>query len=72
MRRTLPHKALGKIVQEDRDKKHMSIRDYAHSAGIKDHTLVLRLESGQDVRLSAYLKLAKKHGLPLEALEVTA
>lgn len=69
MRRTLPHKALGKLVQADRQKKFMSIRDYAHSAGIKDHTLVLRLEDGQDVRLSAYLKLAKKHGLPMEAVE---
>ncbi len=64
--RLFPNRALGKLVRANRLTKNLSIRQYAQDAGIRDHTLVLRLECGHDVRLSAYLKLAKAHGLPME------
>jgi hypothetical protein len=42
----------------------MSLREYAEAAGI-DHTQLLRLEDGHDIRASAFIALARAHGFPI-------
>ncbi len=60
-----PHKELGITIRRFREKEcQMTLRKFAGDAGV-DHTCLLRLENGEDVYLSAFLKLAKTHGFPI-------
>ncbi len=58
-----PNKQLGKLIRAHRQKLGLGLRTFASQAGT-DYTTLLRLERGSDVRLSAFLKLARTHGFP--------
>lgn len=61
---TRPHVELGKIVKARRTQLKLTLRGAAELAGV-DHTLWLRLEKGHDIRLSEWVKIARKFNIDL-------
>lgn len=52
-----PNIKLGRLIQGYRKALKLSLREFGERAGV-DHTTLLRLEHGQDVRASAFFKIA--------------
>lgn len=59
-----PNVSLGKTVYRHRQKLGLGLREFAAKAKV-DHTMVLRLERGGDIRLSSFVALVKKHQIPV-------
>lgn len=64
-----PIRTLGASLRKWRTRSHLSLREAAEAAEV-DHTTLLRLEGGCDVRLSALMRLCRAHNLRLsESME---
>lgn len=53
--------ALGRKIRTHRQDLGLSLREFASLAGVS-YTTVFRLEKGQEIELSAYLKLDETYG----------
>jgi transcriptional regulator with XRE-family HTH domain len=54
-------KAIGEKIRAKRKQRGLSLRKFAVLAGV-DHTTLLRLERGEDVKASAFLRCAQEAG----------
>jgi transcriptional regulator with XRE-family HTH domain len=54
-------KAIGQKIRAVRVARKLSLRKFAALAGV-DHTTLLRLENGEDVKMSVFLRVGRVAG----------
>lgn len=56
-----PNAEIGALIQKARTDRKLSLRAFASLADV-DHTTLMRLERGEDVKLSVFVKSATEAG----------